>query len=202
MPRTTNLRPLHQTGQFAGVALMAAAYFMVASPQAAPAQVPSKAAASAGVVAVGKSVSLRGPTTQKKPFDLAQLHGKVVMLFFWSTDCPVCLDKLPELRRNLKGWRGKDFAIVAVNQDRHQSDLVAYEKVLMHAVPSNSVLDKQMQILWRKDPAYRDNLGSFAVNASTTLVLDRDGKVITSVQGWISNDVWDDIAAELASNTK
>jgi thiol-disulfide isomerase/thioredoxin len=160
----------------------------------------SAASVSAGSTVVGKLVSIHGPTTKKQPFNLAQLQGKVVMLFFWSTDCAVCLDKLPELRRNLTGWRGKDFAIIAVNQDRHQQDLLAYEKVLKHAVPDNAELDKQMKIIWRKDPAYKDNLGVFPMRASTTVVLGRDGKVITTVQGRISNDVWDDIAAELASN--
>jgi peroxiredoxin len=61
---------------------------------------------------------LVGKTMQPATVDLAQLKGKVVLLFFWSTDCAVCLDKLPELRRNLEGWRGKDFVIVAVSQDR------------------------------------------------------------------------------------
>jgi peroxiredoxin len=150
-------------------------------------------------VAVGKAVSLSGLTTKNQKLDLSKLRGKVVMLFFWSTDCAVCLDKLPELRRNLAGWRGKDFVILAVNQDRHRSDLIAYEKVLTSAVPGNAVLDKQMQILWRKDPAYQDNLGSFPVRAATTLVLDRQGKVVNVVQGWVSNDIWDDIAAELVN---
>jgi thiol-disulfide isomerase/thioredoxin len=153
----------------------------------------------AGSLAVGKPVSLHGRTTQKQPFDLAKLRGKMVLLFFWSTDCAVCLDKLPELRRNLAGWRGKQFVIVAVNQDRHQSDLVAYEKVLMHIVPGNADLDKQMQILWRKDPAYQDNLGSFPVRSSTSLLINREGKLVNSIRGHIPNEVWDDIAAELIS---
>ncbi len=166
----------------------------------AGAQAQPIAPVSVGFATVGKPVSLRGPTTSKQPFDLDKLRGKVALLFFWSTDCPVCLSKLPELRRNLSGWRGKDFVIVAVNQDRKLSDLMAYEQVLRRAVPGDAELNRQMQMLWRKDAAYRDNLGHFPVRVSTTVVVGRDGKVITSVQGRVPNEVWDDIAAELVSN--
>ena len=87
--------------------------------------------------------ALVGKTTQSATVDLAQLKGKVVLLFFWSTDCSVCLDKLPELRRNLDGWRGKDFVIVAVNQDRSSAELRAYEQVLDKVAPPNA----QMKIV-------------------------------------------------------
>jgi thiol-disulfide isomerase/thioredoxin len=43
---------------------------------------------------------LRSTTLEGQPFDLAALRGKVVMLVFWSTGCPVCRDKMPELRAN------------------------------------------------------------------------------------------------------
>jgi thiol-disulfide isomerase/thioredoxin len=66
---------------------------------------------------------LVGKTEQGAAVDLAAYKGKVVLLFFWSTECAVCLDQLPEMRRNLKGWRGKDFLIIAVNQDHAMANL-------------------------------------------------------------------------------
>jgi len=54
-------------------------------------------------------VVLVGKTGQGATVDLADDKGKVVLLFFWSTECAVCLDQLPEMRRNLDGWRGQDF---------------------------------------------------------------------------------------------
>jgi peroxiredoxin len=119
----------------------------------------------------------------------------VVLLFFWSTDCPVCLDKLPELRRNLEGWRGKDFVIVAVSQDRSAADLKAYEQVLDRVAPPNP----QMKIVWRRDAAHRDGFGELPLNVPTTVVIDRQGQVVKQLRGRMPAELWDDIA-ELVLN--
>ena len=134
-------------------------------------------------------------TMQPAAVDLAQFKGKVVLLFFWSTDCAVCLDKLPELRRNLEGWRGKDFVIVAVSQDRSMDDLKAYEQVLDKVAPPNA----QMKIVWRRDAAHRDNFGELPLKTPTTIVIGRDGKVAKTVRGRVPAELWDDIA-ELVLN--
>ena len=140
-------------------------------------------------------VALTGRTTQGERVDLKALHGKVVLVFFWSTDCPVCLDKMPEFRRNLEGWRGKDFVIVAVNQDRSMDDLKRYEQVLDTFRPR----EPQIKMVWRSDPAHRDNLGALPLNAPTSLLLDRQGAVVRQVRGRIAPELWNDIA-ELVLN--
>ncbi len=137
-----------------------------------------------------QSPVLVGKTMQPAAVDLAQLKGKVVLLFFWSTDCAVCLDKLPELRRNLEGWRGKDFVIVAVSQDRSMADLKAYEQVLDKVAPANA----QMKIVWRRDAAHRDSFGELPFKTPTTVVIDRAGKIAKTVTGRVPAELWDDIA--------
>ena len=139
--------------------------------------------------------TLQGRTAQSAAVDLRALRGKVVMLFFWSTDCPVCLDKLPELRRNLDGWRGKDFVIVAVSQDRSRRDLADYEQVLDRVAPPNA----QMQIVWRRDAAHRDSFGELPLRTPTVVVLDRSGAVARTLQGRLPAQMWDDVA-ELVLN--
>jgi peroxiredoxin len=148
------------------------------------------AASLCGPAQGAQAPSLVGKTMQPAAVDLAELKGKVVLLFFWSTDCPVCLDKLPELRRNLEGWRGKDFVIVAVSQDRSMADLKAYEQVLDTVAPPNA----QMKIVWRRDPAHRDNFGELPTKMPTTLVIDRAGKLVKTINGRVPAELWDDIA--------
>jgi peroxiredoxin len=151
---------------------------------------------SATVSAQGKAPpALQGKTLQDQSVELAKLRGQVVLLFVWSTDCPVCLDKLPELRRNLEGWRGKDFHIMALSQDRSINDLVAYERVLDKIAPANA----QMKIVWRKDPAHKDNLGELPLRTPTTFIIGRDGKVVKTIRGRVPAEIWDDIA-ELVLN--
>ena len=57
-----------------------------------------------------------------EPFIKDKIRGKVTIVFFWATSCPVCRDSLPELRANLSGWRDKPFALVTVNVDKNASD--------------------------------------------------------------------------------
>src|SRR4051812_42966283 len=78
----------------------------------------------------GSLPTLAGKTELGTAVSLSSYKGKVVLLYFWSTECAVCLDQLPEMRRNLKGWKGNDFLIIAVNQDDAMSNLQTYEKVL------------------------------------------------------------------------
>lgn len=134
--------------------------------------------------------TLSGHTAQGQVVDVAALRGKVVMVLFWSTDCAVCLDKLPELRRNLAGWRGKDFVVIAVNQDLMARDLAAYEKVL----DAVAAPDPQMKIVWRRDPQHHDGFGEFPLREPHTVVIDRSGNVSKSVHGRFPSELWDDVA--------
>jgi thiol-disulfide isomerase/thioredoxin len=126
----------------------------------------------AQATAAAPVAALVGKTAQGRPVDLAAYKGKVVLLFFWSTDCAVCLDALPEIRRNLKGWRGKEFAIVAINQDNALDDLKGYEQVLDAAVPPNP----QMQLVWRHDLAHHDSFGPLPTRTPTTVAAARSSK--------------------------
>lgn len=122
--------------------------------------------------------------------DLQRLRGSVVLVFVWSSNCPVCLSKLPELRRNLEGWRGKPFVILALNQDRTADDLRNYERLTEKATkPGN-----QFKHLWRNAPGHRDSFGELPSNMPTTMVFAKDGTLKQSVRGRVPAELWDDIA--------
>lgn len=137
--------------------------------------------------------ALSGHTSRGEALDLAQWRGQVVLVYLWSTDCPVCLDRLPELRRNLMGWSGRPFVIVAVNQDTRLADFKAYEQALDAVSPSTP----QMKLVWRHDPTHRDNLGDMPVRQPTTLLLNRRGELVKEVRGGWSPDIWDEIAEQV-----
>jgi thiol-disulfide isomerase/thioredoxin len=134
--------------------------------------------------------SLSGLTSRGERVSLQALRGAVVLVFVWSTRCPVCLDKLPELRRNLDGWQGKPFVILALNQDRGVEDMRGYERLLEQTGPPRP----QMKHLWRRAAEHRDSFGELPDNMPTTLIFDKQGVLAKSVRGRVPAELWDDIA--------
>ena len=58
------------------------------------------------------ATSLDGQT-----FDLAELKGKVIVLIFWSTRCPVCHDEIPKLNQLVKIYKDKDVVFLALTME-------------------------------------------------------------------------------------
>ena len=151
-------------------------------------------------VASAPTPVVSGKSLDGKPFDLAKLKGKVVLLMFWSTDCAVCRDKMPEIRENAKGWAGKPFVPVLVSVDRRMSDIDSYNAIVNKSIP----MKERLTQVWALDAGYKDNLGT-AKTAQTVpashwpiiYVIDKEGKVASRHQGRVPADVWDDISGLL-----
>jgi thiol-disulfide isomerase/thioredoxin len=132
---------------------------------------------------------VEGKTVEGRPFTLASLKGKVVLVMFWSTDCAVCRDKMPELRQNYQGWKGKPFEMVLVSTDRKARDLDDYEKIISRTVP----LQQRFVQMWAGEPGYRDSFGK-PVQLPAAFLIDKSGKVVERYLGRIPAEAWDRIA--------
>jgi len=63
-------------------------------------------------------------TPEGKIVKLSDYKGKVVMVHFWATWCPPCVDEIPTLDRLYTGLFGKDFELLAVSVDEGGADAV------------------------------------------------------------------------------
>ena len=133
--------------------------------------------------------AIDGKTMEGKAFQLGSLKGKVVLVMFWSTDCAVCRDKMPELRQNYEGWQGKPFEMVLVSTDRKMKDAEDYDRIISRTVP---VRQRFVQ-LWAGEPGYKDGFGKQA-QLPSTFVIDKGGKIVERYQGRIPAEAWDKIA--------
>ena len=128
-------------------------------------------------------IPLQATTLTGERFALGTLKGKVVMLFFWSTQCAVCRSHLPELRANLAGWKDRPFELVTVNVDKDQTEWRAYEKIVAQ---TSSV---RPTAVWQGDLTL--------AKLPVTVVLDVQGREVARHEGRIAPEAWDDVAALL-----
>ena len=113
---------------------------------------------------------------------LKDFAGKVLLVNFWATWCAPCVKEMPALDRLNAKLGGKDFQVIAINQERNGPKV---------APP---FVEKQG---W-KLPLYLDAATGFYRDAKlgglpTTLIIGRDGRELGRVAGEV---VWDSPAVE------
>ena len=134
-----------------------------------------------------------GKTQENKDFQLALLKGKVSLVVFWSTNCAVCRDKMPELRENAKGWTNKPFELVLVSVDKNMKDADDYFKYLQQIIPAK----QRFTQIWAGGTNYKDNIAAMQMalkQLPASYLIDKNGKVVAVYNGRIPAQVWDDIA--------
>lgn len=76
----------------------------------------------------GKKAQLIRTTLDGKKFDLADWHGKVVVIEYWDATCHVEISKqlTPKLVKFYDDMKGKDFAMVGVSFEYDEKDATDY----------------------------------------------------------------------------
>ena len=60
---------------------------------------------------------LSAVTLDGKPFDLASLHGKVVVFNLWATWCPPCRDEMPQLDAFYRKFAARGVVVFGLSED-------------------------------------------------------------------------------------
>lgn len=59
-----------------------------------------------------------------RPVSSQEFQGKVVLLTFWASHCPVCVEILPSIERLFQRFRDKGFAAVGISVDAQGANAV------------------------------------------------------------------------------
>jgi cytochrome oxidase Cu insertion factor (SCO1/SenC/PrrC family) len=132
----------------------------------------------------GGALALSTSDSAGKRVTAAAVRGKVAVVFFWSTNCAVCRDSLPELRANAAGWQDKPFTLLAVNLDTRKEDWLHYEKLVYQTVmPNANWLSVRL-----------NDVAPAGQRLPLTLLVDAKGKVVARYEGRLAPEVWDGVA--------
>jgi cytochrome c biogenesis protein CcmG/thiol:disulfide interchange protein DsbE len=120
-----------------------------------------------------------------KPAHLSDLRGKVVVLNFWATWCPPCVEETPALNRLQKYIASRNGVVVGVAADEDQAK---YEKFL-----------REQGVIFPtyRDPGTKDDHSPIAQDYGTsmypeTYIIDRKGVILRKIigtQDWNTPDL-------------
>jgi peroxiredoxin len=125
-----------------------------------------------GVIGVGDRAPDFSVRTEAGPtVSLSDFGGKVLVLNFWATWCPPCIQEMPSLDQFAKQFRDSGVVVVGVSVDE---DEAAYRRFLKQAGVSFAM---------GRDPesAISDRFGTYRY--PETYVINRDGKVLQKIVG-------------------
>lgn len=110
-------------------------------------------------------------TLDGKPATLADLRGKVVVLNFWATWCPPCVEETPSLNHLQERIALRGGIVLGISVDE---DAARYEKFLQ---------DNHVSF-----PTYRDPSKQISVSYGTfvypeTYIIDRHGRIARKIIG-------------------
>ena len=63
--------------------------------------------------------------TNGNQVSLSDLRGKVVLVNFWATWCPPCIEEMPSMETLNKAMVGYDFVMLAINAEENGRSVVA-----------------------------------------------------------------------------
>jgi len=119
------------------------------------------------IIASGdQAPEFRLQTPGRRFISLSDLRGKVVMVHFWATWCPPCVEEIPTLDKLYSSLMGKDFEMLAISVDEGGVEAV---------VPF--VQKNRLNVPMLLDPGHRiaSLYGTFKF--PETYIVDRQGKV-------------------------
>lgn len=127
-------------------------------------------------------------TDSGKTLTRSDFGGKVLILNFWATWCPPCIEEIPSLDALQRQYGSQGVVVLAVSVDKNEK---TYREFLQRA---------KVSFQTARDPEADISASYGTFKYPETYVVDRNGKVVAkyiSNQNWMDESVLRDIRALL-----
>ncbi len=131
---------------------------------------------------IGKAAPEFAVRDDERAVDLRDYRGKTVVLNFWASWCPPCVEETPALVAMQQKLRDRNVVVLAVSTDEDQA---AYKKF---------VTDRMHGLLTVRDAAQTSNSLYGTSKYPETYIIDKNGMVRRKFIGpvnWTSQEVLD-----------
>ena len=113
-----------------------------------------------------------------KTVELSSLKGKVVVITFWTTRCPICQSELPKLNRLTQQFKGENVVFLGLTTD-NETKVENYVK----RNPFNfDIIPNSFGILLKY--AEKDRNGNISMGYPAHFVINKQGEVEMKTEGF------------------
>ena len=149
------------------IVLVGAAVYLVSTSSSRP---PSEMVKSVVVGDVAPDFQLED--TKGNKITLSDLRGKIVMVNFWATWCPPCIEEMPSMERLHEAMSSDDFVMLAINTEANGPSVgAAFLEKTPYTFP----------ILYDDKGVVQKRYGVFKFPES--FIVGKDGKVVEKIIG-------------------
>jgi peroxiredoxin len=134
-----------------------------------------------------------GTTLEGKPISLEELRGKVVVLVFWSTRCPICSSEIPKLNQMVQKYAGKNVVFLGLSMENESliSNYIKKKPFNFTLIPNSLGVIMQYAIKGKD--------GSFNISYPTFFVINQKGEIEMQASGRKSSSVDSQVNSLLSS---
>ena len=123
-----------------------------------------------------EAVTFSFTDTKGKAATTADLKGKVVFINFWASWCPPCRAEMPSLKNLYQKFKDDDrFVFLFMNEDEDKNKAIEYLEKNSFTIP----------LFYSSGNVPRE---IFSGSLPTTIVLDKEGKIVLKHQGMAGYD--------------
>jgi len=110
--------------------------------------------------------------------ELESLRGKVVLVTFWSTKCPICDSEIPKLNQMATSYKGKDVVFLGLTTDNP----TRVESFLKMKPFNFDIIPSSFGVLMKY--ADRDGSGNINMGYPAYFLINQNGEIEMKTNGW------------------